>query len=269
MADIATVDQLDARGKQRARPRRLQRARGHRRRRDPTIPASARRCPPSNKLVDDGARVILMSHLGRPAGEGFEEKFTLAPGRPAPSAGAARPRHRCVSLPSTVGPDAQAKAAAPSGRSRCSLLENLRFDKREKKNDPEFCQEPRPSSAKHTSNDAFGTAHRAHASTAGVAALPARLCRLPHGSARWPRSPACSTSPAVPSSPSLAARRSPTRSRSSTRCMDKCRHPHHRRRHVLHVPGWRRASQVGTSLKEEDWVERAGGHAEARPRSAA
>ena len=164
MADIATVDQLDARGK-----RVLVRV-------DFNVPVADGVCtddtriraalPTIQKLIDEGARVILMSHLGRPAGEGFEEKFTLRPAALRLSELLGRP----VAFASdTVGSDAQAKAAALQD-GQVLVLENLRFDKREKKNDPEFCQELAKLGEAYV-NDAFGTAHRAHASTAGVAAL--------------------------------------------------------------------------------------------------
>ena len=164
MADIATVDQLDARGK-----RVLVRV-------DFNVPVADGVCsddtriraalPTIEKLIDEGARVILMSHLGRPSGEGFEEKFTLRPAALRLSELLGRP----VAFASdTVGPDAQAKAAALQD-GQVLVLENLRFDKREKKNDPEFCQELAKLGEAYV-NDAFGTAHRAHASTAGVAAL--------------------------------------------------------------------------------------------------
>lgn len=119
--------------------------------------------PTIQYLVERGARVILMSHLGRPAGEGFEEKFTLRPvagvladllGQPVEFAA------------DTIGEDAQAKAAALED-GQVLLLENLRFDAREKKNDPEFAA-ALASLGELYVNDAFGTAHRAHASTAGV-----------------------------------------------------------------------------------------------------
>ncbi|MCI8425857.1 MAG: phosphoglycerate kinase [Adlercreutzia sp.] len=122
--------------------------------------------PTIQKLVDDGARVILMSHLGRPAGEGFEEKFSL---RPAAARLAELVEAPVAFAKDTVGPDAQAKAAALAG-GEILVLENLRFDKREKKNDAAFCEELAALGDVYV-NDAFGTAHRAHASTAGVAAL--------------------------------------------------------------------------------------------------
>ncbi len=122
--------------------------------------------PTIQSLVEQGARVILMSHLGRPAGTGFEEAFSLAP--------VARHLEKLLGAPvafasDTVGPDA-CKKASELAAGEVLLLENLRFDKREKKNDPEFCAEL-ANLADIYVNDAFGTAHRAHASTAGVAAL--------------------------------------------------------------------------------------------------
>ncbi|MDO5359033.1 MAG: phosphoglycerate kinase [Slackia faecicanis] len=122
--------------------------------------------PTIEYLVRGGAKVILMSHLGRPAGEGFEEKFTLAP--------AAARLAELIGAPvafasDTVGEDARAKAAELADGA-VLVLENLRFDKREKKNDLAFCEEL-ASLAELYVNDAFGTAHRAHASTAGIASL--------------------------------------------------------------------------------------------------
>ncbi|MGN0035137.1 MAG: phosphoglycerate kinase, partial [Coriobacteriales bacterium] len=121
--------------------------------------------PTIRYLVDHDARVILMSHLGRPAGTGFEEKFSLAP--------AVRVLERLLGgkkvqlVPDIVGEQAR-QAAAALGDGDVMMLENLRFDPREKKNDPEFAQQL-ASLADLYVNDAFGTAHRAHASTAGVA----------------------------------------------------------------------------------------------------
>lgn len=122
--------------------------------------------PTIEHLVREGAKVILMSHLGRPAGTGFERRFTLEP--------VAARLGELIDAPvsfaaDTVGEDARAKAASLGG-GEVLVLENLRFDAREKKNDPGLCEEL-ASLADIYVDDAFGTAHRAHASTAGIAAL--------------------------------------------------------------------------------------------------
>jgi phosphoglycerate kinase len=122
--------------------------------------------PTIQYLVDHKAKVVLMSHLGRPAGEGFEAKFSLAPA----AARLAELIDAPVSFASdTVGPEAH-KLVDALGDGEIVLLENLRFDKGEKKNDPAFCEKLAELGDLYV-NDAFGTAHRAHASTAGVAAL--------------------------------------------------------------------------------------------------
>ena len=123
--------------------------------------------PTIEGLVSRGARVILMSHLGRPAGEGFEEEFSMAPV-------AARLRELLDApvayVADVVGEQAH-QAAEALGTGEVLLLENLRFDKREKKNDPAFAEEL-ASMAEVYVDDAFGVAHRAHASVVGV---PERL----------------------------------------------------------------------------------------------
>jgi phosphoglycerate kinase len=125
--------------------------------------------PTIDYLVRHDARVILVSHLGRPKGTGFEPAFSLAP--------AVRVLERLSGTSVTlvddiVGEKARAAVAALEP-GEVLMLENVRFDAREKKNDPEFAQQL-SSLAELYVNDAFGTAHRAHASTAGVAAyLPA------------------------------------------------------------------------------------------------
>ena len=124
--------------------------------------------PTIEALLEAQAAVILMSHLGRPAGTGYEEAFSLAPVAAKLADYPGMQGHDVIFATDTIGPDAKAKAASlvPG---QVLLLENLRFDKREKKNDPEFAREL-ASLAEVYVNDAFGTAHRAHASTAGITA---------------------------------------------------------------------------------------------------
>lgn len=128
--------------------------------------------PTIKYLMGKGAKVILCSHMGKPKGEPEDaEKFTLAP-----------VAKRLTELLGTevkfakdiIGQDAKTKAAALKD-GEVLLLENTRFDKREKKNDPEFAKEL-ASMADVFVNDAFGAAHRAHASTAGVADYLPAVC---------------------------------------------------------------------------------------------
>ena len=119
-------------------------------------------------LLDQKAAVIACSHLGKPKGE-WKQSLSLAPVAKRLSELLGR---EVLFATDIVGEDAKAKAAALKP-GEILLLENLRFDKREEKNDPEFAKE-RASMAEVYVSDAFGTVHRAHASTAGVAAyLPA------------------------------------------------------------------------------------------------
>ena len=124
--------------------------------------------PTIKYLIDKGARVILCSHLGRPK-EGFEPEFSLAPVAKRLSELLGK---EVAMSKDVIGEDAKAKAAALKDGD-VMLLENVRYHKEEKKNDPAFAKEL-ASLAELYVNDAFGAAHRAHASTAGVAdSLPA------------------------------------------------------------------------------------------------
>ncbi len=126
--------------------------------------------PTIKYLLDHNAAVILCSHMGRPKGE-FNMKYSLAPvaKRLTELLG------QNVELASDViGPDAKAKAAALKP-GQAMLLENVRFHAEEEKNDPAFAKEL-ASMAEIYVNDAFGTAHRAHASTAGVADYLPAVC---------------------------------------------------------------------------------------------
>lgn len=119
--------------------------------------------PTIKYLLDNGAAVILCSHLGRPKGE-FNMKYSLAPV-------AARLKElfpgKVTFATDVIGDSAKAAVAAVKP-GEIVLLENLRFHAEEEKNDPEFAKKL-ASYADIYVNDAFGTAHRAHASTAGVA----------------------------------------------------------------------------------------------------
>ena len=124
--------------------------------------------PTIRYLLEKKAAVIACSHLGKPKGE-WKPKLSLAPvaRRLSELLG-----QEVIFAKDIVGEDAKAKAAALQG-GQIMLLENLRFDPREEKNDPSFAEEL-ASMAELYVSDAFGTVHRAHASTAGVAAyLPA------------------------------------------------------------------------------------------------
>ena len=124
--------------------------------------------PTIKYLLEKGAAVIACSHLGKPKGE-WKEKLSLAPVAVRLSQLLGQ---EVIFAKDVVGDDAKAKAAALQG-GQIMLLENLRFDPREEKNDPSFAKELADMAELYVS-DAFGSVHRAHASTAGVAAfLPA------------------------------------------------------------------------------------------------
>ena len=119
--------------------------------------------PTIKYLLGQGAKVILCSHMGKPKGE-VNPKYSLAPVAARLTELLGQEVPLCAD---TIGPDAKAKAAALAD-GQAILLENTRFDAREEKNDPEFAKEL-ASMAEIFVNDAFGAAHRAHGSTAGVA----------------------------------------------------------------------------------------------------
>ena len=125
--------------------------------------------PTIQYLLDNGAKVILCSHLGRPKGE-FKPEFSLEP--VAKRLVELLGDTKIVFAKDVIGESAD-KAVAEMKEGEIVLLENLRFHAEETKNDPEFAKKL-ASYADLFVLDAFGTAHRAHASTAGVAAyLPA------------------------------------------------------------------------------------------------
>ncbi len=126
--------------------------------------------PTIRYLLDHNAKVILCSHLGRPKGQ-VNPKYSLAPvaARLSELLGI-----NVVMANDVVGEDAKAKAAALK-EGEVLLLENVRYHAEEEKNVPEFAK-ALADLAEIYVNDAFGTAHRAHASTAGVADYLPAVC---------------------------------------------------------------------------------------------
>lgn len=119
--------------------------------------------PTIQYLIDHKAKVILCSHLGRPKGE-FKPEFSL---KPVADRLKEILNTKVIFASDVIGESAE-KAVSEVKDGEVVLLENLRFHKEETKNDPEFAKKL-ASFADIFVNDAFGTAHRAHASTAGVA----------------------------------------------------------------------------------------------------
>lgn len=248
MADVKTIDDVDVLGK-----RVICRVDFNVPIKDGVVTDDTRiraALPTIEKLVNDGGKVILMSHRGRPSGAGFEEEFSL---RPAALRLAELLGKPVAFATDTVDEDAQAKAAALQNGD-VLLLENLRFDKREKKNDPDFAQQLADLADIYV-NDAFGTAHRAHASTAGIASLlPAYAGYLMQkevgtltGMLDNPRRPFVAI---------LGGSKVSDKIKVIDALMDKC--------DTLIIGGGMcftfllaEGKSVGTSLKEEDWVERA------------
>ncbi len=206
--------------------------------------------PTINHLLDQDARVILMSHRGRPAGKGFEEDFSLAP--------IARRLEELLGRPvqlahDVTGPDAGGKAddLRPG---EVLLLENLRFDPREKKNDPAFAAELAELADAYV-DDAFGTAHRAHASTTGVAKLlPAYAGYLMKREVETLTG--MLDAPERPFVAILGGSKVSDKIGVIDALLDKC--------DTLIVGGGMcftflaaQGEGVGTSLKEDDWIERA------------
>ena len=126
--------------------------------------------PTIKYLSDEGARVILCSHLGRPKGEWLPEA-SLAPVAARLSELLGKPVRMSRDV---IGEDAK-NISETLKDGEIALLENVRYYKEETKNDPEFAKEL-ASLADVFVNDAFGTAHRAHTSTAGVADYLPAVC---------------------------------------------------------------------------------------------
>lgn len=123
--------------------------------------------PTINYLSENGAKVILMSHLGRPKGEANPD-FSL---KPVADYLANEYNDKFIFIPSDIVVDENVKDAVEKlGEGQIALLENTRYRKEETKNGEEFTKEL-ASLADLYVNDAFGTSHRAHASNVGVASI--------------------------------------------------------------------------------------------------
>lgn len=123
--------------------------------------------PTISEIADKGGKVILLAHFGRPKGE--DPALSLAPIAGEVASRVGKP---VAFAPATIGPVAEA-AVAKLQPGDVLLLENTRFDKREEKNEPDFVAALAGLGDIYV-NDAFATAHRAHASTEGLAhRLPA------------------------------------------------------------------------------------------------
>lgn len=249
MADIKTIQGVDVRGK-----RVIVRVDFNVPIKDGVVTDDTRiraALPTIQYLLEGGAKIILMSHLGRPAGTGFEDKFSLAP--------AAKRLAELVEAPVVIaadvaGADSQAKADALAD-GEILVLENLRFDPREKKNGADFCKEL-AALAEIYVNDAFGTAHRAHASTTGIASeLPAYAGFLLAGEVETLSG--MLDAPKRPFVAILGGSKVSDKVGVIDALIDKA--------DTIIIGGGMcftfllaQGYEVGTSLKEEDWVARAG-----------
>ncbi len=126
--------------------------------------------PTIEYLVKNGAKVILCSHLGRPKGE-FKPEFSLAP----VAVRLGELLGKDVKMASDVVGESAQKLASELNDGDVMLIENVRFHAEETKNDPEFSKKL-ASLADIFVNDAFGSAHRAHSSTTGVADYIPAVC---------------------------------------------------------------------------------------------
>lgn len=119
--------------------------------------------PTLNYAIDHGARLVLASHLGRPKGQ-VKPEFSLTPVVECLAQLLGRPVRF---VPDCIGPEAE-RAAAALKPGEVLLLENLRFHPGEEKNDPEFSRRLAALCDGYYVDDAFGAAHRAHASVVGI-----------------------------------------------------------------------------------------------------
>lgn len=208
--------------------------------------------PTIKYLIEHGAKVILCSHLGRPKGE-YKPEFSLAPVAKRLSEYLGK-EVKLAEDKEVVGENAKAMAAALQ-EGDVMLLENVRYRAEETKNAPEFSKEL-ASLADIFVNDAFGTAHRAHCSTTGVADYLPAVCgyliqkeiRFMGGALADPKRPLVAILGGAKVSDKIGV---------ITNLIDKC--------DTIIIGGGMAYTfmkylghNIGTSLLEEDWVEKAG-----------
>ena len=208
--------------------------------------------PTIKYLMEHGAKVILCSHLGRPKGE-YKPEFSLAPVAKKLSEYLGT-EVKLAEDPEVVGPNAKAMAAELKD-GEVMLLENVRYRKEETKNEENFSKEL-ASLADVFVNDAFGTAHRAHCSTTGVAAFLPAVCgyliqkeiKFMGGALANPKRPLVAILGGAKVSDKIGV---------ISNLIDKC--------DTIIIGGGMAYTfmkylghNIGTSLLEEDWVEKAG-----------
>lgn len=208
--------------------------------------------PTIKYLMEHGAKVILCSHLGRPKGE-YKPEFSLAPVAKKLSEYLGT-EVKLAEDPEVVGPNAKAMAAELMD-GEVMLLENVRYRKEETKNEENFSKEL-ASLADVFVNDAFGTAHRAHCSTTGVAAFLPAVCgyliqkeiKFMGGALANPKRPLVAILGGAKVSDKIGV---------ISNLIDKC--------DTIIIGGGMAYTfmkylghNIGTSLLEEDWVEKAG-----------
>ncbi len=208
--------------------------------------------PTIKYLMEHGAKVILCSHLGRPKGE-YKPEFSLAPVAKKLSEYLGT-EVKLAEDPEVVGENAK-KLAAELKDGEVMLLENVRYRKEETKNEENFSKEL-ASLADIFVNDAFGTAHRAHCSTTGVAAYLPAVCgfliqkeiKFMGGALANPKRPLVAILGGAKVSDKIGV---------ISNLIDKC--------DTIIIGGGMaytfmkyRGHSIGDSLLEADWVEKAG-----------
>ncbi len=208
--------------------------------------------PTIKYLKDHGAKVILCSHLGRPKGE-YKPEFSLAPVAAKLSEYLGQ-EVKLAEDPEVVGANAKAMAAELKDGD-VMLLENVRYRKEETKNEEVFSKEL-ASLADIFVNDAFGTAHRAHCSTTGVATYLPAVCgfliqkeiKFMGGALADPKRPLVAILGGAKVSDKIGV---------ISNLLDKC--------DTIIIGGGMAYTfmrylghSIGTSLLEEDWIEKAG-----------